>query len=900
MAQGVPDPTRYIIEGELGSGGMAVVYLARHRELGSVHAIKVLSLSSPQLRARLLQEGRLQASLRHPNILSVTDLVELNGQPALVLEYVEGPSLAQLLAARRLTLAQADQLGREILRGVSAAHRHGLIHRDLKPDNIMLSVADGVVTPKIADFGLAKLTEGDGPTSVRTRSGAAMGTPSFMAPEQIRDASTVDARADVFSLGAILYEMLSGRRAFDGDDTMEIFQRVSEGRCVPLREHVPDLPDRLLRAIDGALQPDRDRRFNDVEQMLVLWTGGAAGAPAPLTQPSSWDAHTLTQIEQLSTRPEPRSAPDPGEERRSDETFIALTALETDSSPPPSSGAPVTRVSSTGSIAGTTASAAAAPPVTRRRFRLWPLGAAALTSLLVVGWLILRGATERGPTMQLQPDATSTERAAFDDARDALLDGELSLAERRARVLLELRPDDPGPHLLVAFVSAFRHRPSIAISELQTAAELAGPRADSTAQLSRLARRSAMGTDDPARVLADWEALHRQAGDDPLALLLQASLPIADSLESRLALVDRAVAAAPGRALVYAYRGWLLDENGRVEEARDALQAGITQAPASPWLHYLLGVSLETHDDAAAKRELLLALRQDGSLTQARMALARLLLREGDEAGRLEQVQALSGPTTPGADRLPFYMSHGHALAWRGRLAEAEALWSQCVEEGFAEAQPGAAARCAFAAQLTCHYLGLPGNQARWLEPLAESIQQPEMNEIDRAAFAPTVLKVEGEQAIAQGDLDAARRRLERLSALDEGDLAFRPKEWFVGDLEIDLLLAEGRGGEALERLDQLSPIARCRRAWTRSRALDTLHDEVALTSQLEEMLEIDCGSEIYGPIFAVLARVRLSELRRSAGDPVGTEAILEQIDALWPDADTDLPLMQRVIALRR
>ena len=190
---------RYIIESVLGEGGMAIVYRARHRDLGSAHAIKQMKVTDPGIRERLLREGRLQSGLRHPNIVSVTDMISIGEAPALVMEFVDGPNLAQLLAQYRPTIGQCDAIARGILRGVAAAHGHGLVHRDLKPANILIAKTDDEVIPKIADFGLVKLLEGLDDDEGMTKDGMIMGTPSYMAPEQLDNARAVDGRADVFS-----------------------------------------------------------------------------------------------------------------------------------------------------------------------------------------------------------------------------------------------------------------------------------------------------------------------------------------------------------------------------------------------------------------------------------------------------------------------------------------------------------------------------------------------------------------------------------------------------------------------------------------------------------------------------------------------------------------------------
>ena len=204
---------KYEIEGILGEGAMAVVYRARHRELGSLHAIKKLKVTDGTVRERLVQEGRLQSSLQHPNVLSVTDLLSIDGCPALVMEYVHGPTLADFLKQHRPSIEQCDALARDILRGVAAAHAHGMVHRDLKPGNILIAVTEDSLVPKIADFGLAKVI-GKPSSGPLTKSGVTMGTPAYMAPEQIQDFRSVDERADVFSLGAILYELVCGQPCF--------------------------------------------------------------------------------------------------------------------------------------------------------------------------------------------------------------------------------------------------------------------------------------------------------------------------------------------------------------------------------------------------------------------------------------------------------------------------------------------------------------------------------------------------------------------------------------------------------------------------------------------------------------------------------------------------------------
>ncbi len=273
---------RYTVIDELGRGGMAVVYRVRHNALGSLHALKVLTLHGASIQDRLVQEGRVQAGLRHPNIVAVTDVLDVDGSPGLVMELVQGPSLEDWLLHNKPDLVTAEALFRGVLAGVRRAHRLDLVHRDLKPGNVLLEVTEEGMIPKVADFGLAKLLETQGGLS-RTRTGIAMGTPAYMAPEQIRDAKNVDARADIFSLGCILYELVVGASPFEGPDVLSIFNSVCEGRYVSATERVA-VTSSMQRAIEGCLQVDRDQRLSSCDAVLDVLDGGdgrvSAGRPA--------------------------------------------------------------------------------------------------------------------------------------------------------------------------------------------------------------------------------------------------------------------------------------------------------------------------------------------------------------------------------------------------------------------------------------------------------------------------------------------------------------------------------------------------------------------------------------------------------------------------------------------
>jgi serine/threonine protein kinase len=264
--------TRYRVERVLGRGGMATVYLVRHTTLGTLHALKVLDLASKLVRERLLLEGRVQARLRHPNLVSVTDVLDVHGAPGLLMEYVDGPSLDAWIHGNKPDLQTSSQMFCGILSAMEQAHALGYVHRDLKPANVLLARDIGRWVPKVTDFGIAKVLHRES-QGMQTHAGLPMGTPSFMAPEQVKQAHNVDARADIFSLGCILYQLVTHELAFPGDNMLEIFNAASEGRYRDPRELVPGLPEALGQGLRGALAADPEARITDCGTLRRVLSG---------------------------------------------------------------------------------------------------------------------------------------------------------------------------------------------------------------------------------------------------------------------------------------------------------------------------------------------------------------------------------------------------------------------------------------------------------------------------------------------------------------------------------------------------------------------------------------------------------------------------------------------------
>ncbi|MBX2800382.1 MAG: serine/threonine protein kinase [Myxococcales bacterium] len=264
----------YEVGAPIGDGGSSVVYRVRHTTLGTIFAMKVLRGELCNLEDRMLQEGRMQASLRHPNIVAVTDVLNVGGRPALVLEYVDGPTLKGWLATARPSLDAIEDVFRGIVAGVSRVHAEGLVHRDLKPSNVLLQIdPDGHPIAKLVDFTLAKVLEKPGMTL--TSEAGTLGTPGYMAPEQFADPSGVDCRADMFSLGCILYEMCTGSHPFLRDSLHATVHASANATYTPLDSMAPGLPARLKLAIEGCLVTDPDQRIPDCRALTYLLDGHA-------------------------------------------------------------------------------------------------------------------------------------------------------------------------------------------------------------------------------------------------------------------------------------------------------------------------------------------------------------------------------------------------------------------------------------------------------------------------------------------------------------------------------------------------------------------------------------------------------------------------------------------------
>lgn len=260
----LPRIPNYEILRVVDQGGMGIVYEARQVELGRTVALKMIARDRirPTVVARFKAEAEAAAHMQHPNFIQVFDVGQVNGRPFFSMEFVTGGSLARQLAQARPSAQRAAELIETLAQAMQAAHERGIVHRDLKPANVMLA-ADG--TPKIADFGLAKRFEVD---SNHTQSGEVLGTPSYMAPEQAEGKKAqIGPATDVYALGAILYEMLTGRPPFEETSPLELLRLVTTQEPLPPSRLVPSIPPDLEAICLKCLEKAPARRYGSARQL---------------------------------------------------------------------------------------------------------------------------------------------------------------------------------------------------------------------------------------------------------------------------------------------------------------------------------------------------------------------------------------------------------------------------------------------------------------------------------------------------------------------------------------------------------------------------------------------------------------------------------------------------------
>jgi len=407
---------KYAVQRVIAAGGMGKIYLAEQQPLGRAVALKVLhprqahlvqggtgSSNDPAFKKRFFREASILARLQHPNIVTVFDYGKIEGLPEedeqffMAMEFLQGETLAQRMArVGRLGADEVARMLRQVSRGLAEAHGSGIVHRDLKPSNLMVSTAkDGEEVVKIVDFGIVKLTDEDEATQDLTQEGSFIGSPKYMAPEQIASGK-VDARTDIYSLGIILYQALAGRLPFDAETSIQVMMAHVNQAPPPIRERSPeaDVPEWLEALVMRCLLKDASLRPQSVEEILRTLAEVMGG---PMSSASN------ASISGLGGAPRVPS----------------LTGMSPSGSAPPGSTGRGPRISSTGvgALGSADTQTSRTPsihagPNARRRL---PLSLAAVAVLLLggLGVLAMRSGATVDPTPAAPSSSVASPRVTF-------------------------------------------------------------------------------------------------------------------------------------------------------------------------------------------------------------------------------------------------------------------------------------------------------------------------------------------------------------------------------------------------------------------------------------------------------------------------------------------------------
>jgi hypothetical protein len=717
---------RYVVAGPLGKGGMAQVYLVRHTQLDTLHALKVVSTPTVEASQRLLREGRAMGKIRHSGIVAVTDYIDVDGLPGLVMEYVNGPTLYQILREHRLSFAQADFIGRGILAAVAAAHHKGLVHRDLKPANVLFQVDEDEVVVKVADFGLVKLLESEDMVGYVTRTGSTFGSPAYMAPEQIEHTSNVDTRADIFALGAILFELVTGERAFSGAEIVEVFHRILQGEYASANEYVPDVPSAMEQAIASSMKLNPELRAADCEAVLAKWVGDR---PAP-----------------------------------SSEVMLPLVGPMVKEHTAPLASAPTYHIVEKGGDV-------ARPP--RRPF-LW-LALGGLVSVALVLLTVFVVTQTSTPSRYFAVDGAPV---VFDDvvlqrqleaAWSHFLETEMDLVVRDLEVVLEGHPNNPEATLLLAESQFFRGENRICLGVLSDWIDMGEDGA--AASMLRLKKRALWKQEVESGVKEHFELYP----NDFLGFISSSTMH-ADLTYGAFDIDPEPLKQALQLDAEAATVHYLLGQEASNDEnptlARETFKTGLLHHPSSALL--LLGLAqnyeLEGNFDLA-KETGLYVVQMAPEMDQAHMVILGVDLMLGNEADYQQRLRLRLDSAHPLERRVAFLGEAMNSAAAKGRIEVVDRYFEDIAGQALAEQQFEMVLYLAYQRSqrnFLLHNLAGLQADAEWAQ---RSLNNPETPPKMAHEFLVSGLKRQTLIAAMQGEVESAQQGIERLVSMEENVL---------------------------------------------------------------------------------------------------------------------------------
>lgn len=872
---------RYVVKRCVGRGGMGAVFLAHDEVLKGRRALKVLDpalMARPEARARFRTEAIAMSQLNHPNVIRVFDQGQEGLTSYIVMEYVAGGSLRSFL--RRTGVLERDlaiSLCLDVADGLHHAHERGVIHRDIKPDNILLDEQGA----KLTDFGIASVWDvGSG----LTRSQAVLGTPAFMSPEQRLDSKRCTPKADLYSLGATLFVLLSD------EDPIDLYE--------------PDARERLLEGIEPSLadiirtavQIDPDERFASAKAMAevleaVRQTPGAPRIRAPSDQGSpTIDELDLDELHRLW-----RSYMTPTEAtgRRGSETVGMTFAERPDEGPVGLDTEPVT--------APGAETDQLAPDTVPSRQR-WPLVAALLVGV-GLGGLALWTAQVPSSSPAMEPSRTIEEPAAL-PAVAALLAADPDRAE--ALLLARAHDTDAGPteDLTWSMLHILEGAPGAAAGAMARAAAASVGRDDPVSRAIGLADATMRSSRSTPALMTDWEML---VADHPQPLVevvfLLSSRGWLEPARARAA-VDAARARHP-EAAIFALLSVVLTDSPSAAPARMALlDAALAAHPNAPALIAERCRVLLWQGKLEAAREGLRRLEPLAPDSTERLLLqADLHALDGNEADRQTSLILVLNDVIHIRRQVALLRDHGRTLASVGRLGKARMIWEWAARESAAAGLEDEVVSILLTELETAILLGVPAPSEASYDGIRARIAASDRSEQWRTEQLSRLLFLDGVRAARTADQALALMRLDHLREEPAPTFFATTHEVFVETLALEVELASGDADPdtllAKARSGSVAATSTCGWLALRARIAVQAGNDAELEKAAISLREGTCGASLAEQrVLALQSAVWLAEQAPTDEARDRALASVEAQRGWWASADDDLPLRAQILAL--
>ncbi len=909
---------RYKIEKCIGKGGMAAVFKCFDQSLQVYRAVKILRpdmVGRGNIRERFTTEAIAMANLVHPNIVHVYDHGLDGSALFIVMEYLPHNSLQNFLDKNgTLSLSQAVTLMLDVGSAVKKAHDNGIIHRDIKPDNILLSPQGA----KLTDFGLARIDTSDRRS---TKTKAVMGTFPYMAPEQRLSAKKTNHQSDVYAVAASFFVMLTGldpSDLFDEEEQIELLASLNDSVKSIIRKGCQASLKSRYQNMDEFLEDLTGIEIDPNDKKLSLSNEEVDAAENDITDLMSvWSEYTGLSTTEKETSPSDTLMFDLEAEIPEDETIgIGQSIGENSNNPPETIDTPIPE------------------DLEDHKKNSNMLLVVFAIVLCLVGGLsffiqdlnketsaIVKDSSEISPPewnyegiYLLVAPKTDADQRNFIAARRAMLNGEYPLAERLLAPLLKSHPEDPTTHSLAAILHVLRGRMGMSADESRFAAKWSRDLETDLGKLLQLSDRSWREPENRENLISKWETI-REKHNDPMvdiSYLISSRYMLGQKLF--LSEVRQAKTNHPDWVVLISLEILALEHMGKTKELLTVVENGIQSFPTSTQLLLEKGKVLYKMDKMErAEEKLKEVLVLDGNLITARSLLANIYIEQNKEAKRLEQFMISLGDTVAPFEQLAFLQEHAIKLSNHGRLNEAEKVWRFCISQAQEAKDYNRALECASTALDALPWIKPSKEWSRWTEELEELLAKPVYDADLRQFYTIRLMWTEATMYAREGNVDKAKTILEQIQSLSEKDVPLNSKAFFVNEIQKEIALQQ-KDSETLERIlkqnQQSTSENNCSVLFLEAQIANALTDPSRIKNSLQRIIDTECTQNyaFNGLLVAKtriwLAQILLNDWASGANKTkevrllVEAAKLLEAFNNEWPAADPSLELMTIARAL--